>query len=220
MSTTSDLLIRDVAELLDDHLHTQEANRSALSRLAAGAAFEAWLSFETRLLMEQHRGALGLDEQIVDRHGERVHRFFITNEYRKVDLGILDVREHEGRWDLAIEFKIVHNNKNWRQKCDEVWADLLPVAGTVKSEIQPARGRYAIVAVVGKVYRDPGPYGWRSDLAAWEREAWDYMLPNSGEYAGRVTRVCSSQRFPISDPSFRQSEPSFCELHVLGAPAR
>ncbi len=201
--------------LLDDHLAEQETSRQAVSRFASGAAFEAWLSFEARLLLESYRAELSLAGLTMDRFQEPVDRYWIANEHAKVDLGVLDVGDESRTWEIALEFKIIHNNKNWKSKCDEIWGDLLPRAGAPKASIIPRRGRYAIVAVVGKVYRDPGPYGWRPDLADWERELWQYLLPESGEYAGMLLRLWQGRRFTLADCWLVKDAPSFCELHVL-----
>ena len=213
--TATSTFASELGRLLDEHLAEQEAARQAVSRLASGAAFEAWLSFEARLLMESHRAELSLAGLTMDRHNEPVDRYWIANEHAKVDVGVLDVADEHGEWEIALEFKIIHNNKNWRSKCDEIWGDLLPGVGTTKAGILPRRGRYAVVAVVGKVYRDPGPYGWRPDLDVWERELWQYLLPESGEYAGRLRRFWQGRRFNLGDCWLVKNAPHFCELHVL-----
>ncbi len=209
-------LATQVGRLLEEHLRAEEERRVAVSRVATGAAFEGWLAIETRLQMELHRDRLGLHGESTDRHGQKVDRFWICNEYNKVDLGILDYEEDLDRWIAAFEFKLVTNNKNWKKKCDEVWDDLYPKRGSKKAKIKPAKGRFALVAVMGKVFREAGPYSWRTDLDQWETELWEYMLPSKGQWAGEVERVWKSGRFGLQDRWLSAEHPGhFLELHMF-----
>jgi hypothetical protein len=215
MSIDTGLAIR-VGTLLEEHLRAEEERRMAVSRVATGAAFEGWLAIETRLQMESHRSRLGLHGESTDRHGQNVDRFWICNEYSKVDLGILEYQDSFDRWIAAFEFKLVTNNKNWKKKCDGIWADLYPKRGTKKAKINPLKGRFALVAVMGKVFRDAGPYSWRTDLKEWEDEMWEYTLPTSGRWAGEVARVWKSGRFALQDCWLSAEHPGhFVELHAL-----
>ncbi|MBL9016743.1 MAG: hypothetical protein JNL83_21325 [Myxococcales bacterium] len=91
-----------------------------LTSMIVGASFEGWLSFETRFALEKARPRFGLDHP----------RFWIGNEYKKVDLGIVEYDdEHYNdpeRWLAAIEFKVIYNNKNWEAQVNGVLADLFP----------------------------------------------------------------------------------------------
>ena len=64
----------------DEHLAEQQHTRQTISILAAGAAFEAWLAFETRLLAERGREDLGLGGFTEDATGKPVPRFWTANE--------------------------------------------------------------------------------------------------------------------------------------------
>lgn len=189
-----------LGDAMQGHLDQHEATRRAISRLASGAAFEAWLSFEMRLMLEARRTEFGLDD-----------RCFIANEYRKVDLSITT----EEDWLLCVEFKLIHNNKNWRTQCASVVKDLWPRPGTPKHEIEPMIGRLAALVVVGKVYRDPRGYpGQRGDLEAWESEMWSHLLREEAQ----IDRVWRSQRLLITGERLLVEDPGvkhFCEVHLL-----
>lgn len=205
----------EVGNLLEQHLRAEEEKRVAVSRVATGSAFEGWLSIETRLLLEANRERLNLAGTRKDKQHE-VDHFWICNEHKKVDLGVIEWGEEEDDWVAAFEFKLVTNNKNWRRKVDEIWDDLYPRHGSKKANIRPKRGRFAFVAVMGKVFRDPGPYSWQNDLDAWEQDLWDYMLPTKGPWKGEVERVWKSQeRFPLRDCWLAPNYNHFLELHMF-----
>jgi len=203
----------DICGRLDEHLATEQRLRSAVDLLASGAAFEAWLAFEARLLAEGARNELGLAELTKDPHGAPVPRYWMANEYCKIDFYIGDVRDNAAV--LALEFKLIHNNKNWKHKSDEVWADLFPMRGT-KVEIAPRLGRLAVVGVIGKVYRDPTRYpGQVEALAEWEREVEAHLLPEPGREGRRAVRTWSGQRFELSDPWLEVGHRHSFQLHLL-----
>lgn len=191
--------LKEFCRLIDAELARRELTGD-LSLLAAGAAFEAWLAFEARILLERHRNHLGI---------AAMH--WTANEYRKVDLGVW---EGSDTIDVAMEFKLIHNNKNWRSKADEAWGDLFPDAASTKAALKP-RLRGALVCVVGKVYDDPSAYpGQRSDLNAWEADLWRHLL--SADPAGQAERAWTGTRFPIRDPSLSPSRTDhFVQLHLL-----
>lgn len=218
MDQSRDDFAKRVGALLQDHLAGQEAARGAVSLLAGGAAFELWLAFETRLILEVNRERLGLDEQC-DHNGRRVPRYWIGNEYHKVDLGITDVWTDE--WVAALEFKLIHNNKNWKHQVDGVWRDLFPDPGTPKATLKPSLGRLAVVGVVGKVYWEPGYPAQKPDLAAWQREMWAYLMPPEGEpYAGSVQCLWEGRAFPIRGDRWLVASDearSFFRTYILAA---
>ncbi len=198
--------------LLQKHLDEQESSRGAVSMLAEGASFEMWLSFETRMLMETHRPELGLDEQI-EIDGRRVHKYWIGNEYKKVNLAVTDAET--GGWVAALELKLIYNNKNWKKQCDSIVADLVPAEGTEKHQLKPSLGRVALVGVVGKRYRhaDSGYLQPQIHLDSWEGELFDYLLPKTG---GTLWR---SRRYPIAEGDWlasREQVPHFFQLHAIG----
>src|SRR5262245_47671367 len=115
-----DRLAIEIGSRLQAHLLERDGRDQCLSVITTGASFEGWLSFETRLLLERARRELELP----------VEHFWIGNEYKKIDLGIVhydDVtRWTREAWLAAIELKLVYNNKNWRERCNSAWADLFP----------------------------------------------------------------------------------------------
>lgn len=115
-----------------------------LNSMIVGASFEGWLSFETRFALEKARSRFGLDHP----------RFWIGNEYKKVDLGIVeyDDEHYNGpeRWLAAIEFKVIYNNKNWEAQVNGILADLFPRehAREGKAAIVGPDRQLAVVAMV------------------------------------------------------------------------
>ena len=193
--------VERLCSLLEAELVRRERSRD-LSMLAAGGAFEQWISFEARLVLEKNRNDLGIDDA-----------FWTANEYKKVDLGVW---EDWTTLHTAIEFKLIHNNKNWRAKVNSLWGDLFPAARSSKDRLGPCL-RVSVVGVVGKVYQDDEAYpGQRPDLEDWEREMWSYALPSKGRYSELVRRVWSSRRFEIRDPSLDPSRHDhFVQFHLL-----
>jgi hypothetical protein len=172
--------------MVDAHLRAREKQKGTVSLLATGAAFESWLSFEARLLLERERTRLGLTSD----------HCWIGNEYKKVDLGIIqydDTRTwaHE-RWFAAIEFKMVYNNKNWKSQCDAAWNDLFPPARTAKQGLKfaPDGGRIAFIVIVRREYADGDPYQRKNDRRpAWHAEVKKYMLRPGGPYKRDAARL-------------------------------
>ena len=206
----------DLCRYFDEYLQRQEQEeeRKTLSLLVGGAAFEAWLAFETRLITERRRSELGLEAELDD-GGNPVPRYMICNERKKVDFSIIDLKDSE--LELALEFKLIHNNKNWKSKAGEVWADVFPGDGN-KAAMRPRSGRYAVVGIVGLVYREPGDSypGQVSDLKEWEEKLDDYLLPDDGYEGNKLTRLWSGKRFPVEDPWLRKDAGSFFQLQLLG----
>ncbi len=188
--------------LIDQELVRREQTRD-VSVLAAGAAFESWLSFEARLLLERDRHLLHADSQ----------GWWTANEYRKVDLGVW---EDWNKLHMQVEFKLIHNNKNCFTKADEAWADLFPEPASAKSDLRPGV-RASIVVLVGKNYLYKQAYpGQKGDLVAWEKGIWSHLLPTDGPDAGRVNRVWSGTRIPVRDHSLLPDRSDhFVQLHAL-----
>ena len=191
-----------LCELLDAELNQRETTGD-VSVLAAGGAFEPWLSFESRILLERHASALGVGKN-----------WWTANEHKKVDLSVWDETDV---LRVAIEFKLAHNNKNWRHEADGVWEDLFPT-NKRKAALRPGQ-RASIVMVVGKVYDDPrnNDYpGQIYDLTAWEADFWSYLLQSTGEYAGKTRRAWIGHRFPIKDPNLSSSRTDhFVQLNLV-----
>lgn len=201
-----------IGNLLYEHLARQEDQRNAVSLLAAGAGFEEWLAFEARLVLESHRERLGLADTY-SQDGHTFDRHWIGNEYSKVDLFISNTDHDTDRNPLAvIEFKLIHNNKNWASKVEEVRTDLFPLEGTKKARFRPEL-RAAFAGVVGKVYRVPDRYqGQQDDLDEWYEKLEKY-LAQPGQAQDRMVRVWKSGRFLLKPSCWLQEGPRhFFEL--------
>ena len=206
------------ARILDEHLTVAERERGVVSSLAVGSAFESWLAFEARLLWERNRKELGLTE-LFESEGRSIHRYWLANEPMKIDLYIGDHGASEPAvCHSTFEFKLIPNNKNWTAQADGVWADLFPTR-TVKAEVRPANGRFAIVGVIGKVYHsdDSGYPGQRADLDEWEGELERYLLPEAGWEGKHVVRVWKGKRHMIQHEWLRDGFKHFFQLQALTA---
>jgi hypothetical protein len=115
-------LARAVGALLEPHLRQEEDRRQAVSRVATGAALEGWLAIEPRLELEVHREPVGPGGTWADARGEPVDRYWIGNEYQKVDLSIYDYVDD--CWDAAFERR--EDLPAWER---QLWAYLLPAKG-------------------------------------------------------------------------------------------
>lgn len=190
--------LKTFCTLVDQELQRRKRD---LPLLVEGAAFELWLAFEARLVLEHNRHALGVDPE-----------HWTANEFKKVDLGVWEGWEN---LVTAIEFKMIHNNKNWSNKVDQIWSDLRPERGSDKANLKPTL-RASIAAVVGKVYQDPKAYpGQRRDLDKWEAEMWEYMLPTAGQYRGWAARSWSGTRHVFAHDDLIEGVPHFLQLHLI-----
>lgn len=169
-----------LGHLVDGLLAARAARPGFVRELLAGAAFEMWLSFETRFALADRAGwhQLGLDALETDgRH------LWIGNEYGKVDLGLVTYADAgfltDERWVLAVEFKVVYNNKNFEDQLAAIAADLRPTRST-KAAIG---ARLAVVSVV----RFDNPDN-RYQRAADRAMTWDHMADRVGEL-GRLHHV-------------------------------
>jgi len=145
---------QQLGAVIDGHFASRPG---ILENVAAGAAFEEWFALECRLAIEASRTQLGLTEKS-SCDGHDVWRYWTANEYKKVDLFIGDYAGDGDESDAcyaAIEFKLIHNNKNWHDKCEQVHHDLTPTREK-KTDIVPILGRFAIPVLIGKSY-------WASD---------------------------------------------------------
>ena len=212
-----DKLVTAIAQMLEQEL---ERRRSRLWLLAEGAAFEAWLGFETRLLIEERRAALNLDAQRTKKNGRTVNQFWVANEYRKVDLLVGDRRHETLPFLFGIEFKLIHNNKNWKAQVRRVWRDL-DAARPEKTALSPRFGWYALVAHVGKVYRDDAGVdypGQARDLVAWSAQVQAELCPPGHREGQRVKSIWSGRRIPIRSGLYATGHEHFFQLQVV-APA-
>ena len=118
----------------------------------------------------------------------------------------------------TFEFKLIHNNKNWPRKVDEVWDDLFP-SRAGKAVLRPRNGRIAIVGLIGKVYRsEVGGYpGQRDDLGRWEDEVHARLLPRVPWQGKNVRRVWTGTRHLIDHESLQPRIKHFFQLIALAA---
>lgn len=98
----------------------QDERRRMLASIAVTTAPEHWLSLEAAALLDVNRERFGLEERLDARHN--VPRWLIAAERKKVDLWVEDQRNEES--PHAVEFKVVHNNKNAYSKIWEIRRDL------------------------------------------------------------------------------------------------
>lgn len=119
-------------ELLLTHLQQEERQR-ILKSIVVSVAPELWLSLESAALLDINREHFGLGGQL-DEHDDyrpshisvprcNVPRWLIAAERRKVDIWVEDSYGEEA--STAIEFKVVHNNKNAYYKIWEIGKDLV-----------------------------------------------------------------------------------------------
>ncbi|MDD1018379.1 hypothetical protein DMX09_18410 [Pseudomonas protegens] len=119
-------------ELLLTHLQQEERQR-ILKSIVVSVAPELWLSLESAALLDINREHFGLGGQLDERDDYRpshisvprcnVPRWLIAAERRKVDIWVEDSYGEEA--STAIEFKVVHNNKNAYYKIWEIRKDLV-----------------------------------------------------------------------------------------------
>lgn len=71
------------------------------------------------------------------------------------------------------------------------------------------------VAVMGQVFRDGGPWSWRKDLAVWDAEVREYMLPKQAPYADCVVPVWEGARLPLSGCWLAKDYEHFMQLRMF-----
>ncbi|MGO4321097.1 hypothetical protein [Pseudomonas sp. KB_12] len=142
------------------HLQQEERKR-ILKSIVVTVAPELWLSLESAALLDIHRDRFGLGGQLDDCKTfkpdsalpDRVNvpRWLIAAERRKVDIWIED--SHGEAPSKAIEFKIVHNNKNAYNKIKGIRKDLVkPIPLTKPNEIIERWG--IVLLVYSRFYQD------------------------------------------------------------------
>lgn len=142
------------------HLQQEERTR-ILKSIVVTVAPELWLSLESAALLDIHRDRFGLGGQL-DEHqafkpdctlSDRVNvpRWLIAAERRKVDIWVEDsFRKAPSK---AIEFKIVHNNKNAYWKIKGIRQDLVkPIPSTKPTEFIERWG--IVLLVYSRFYQD------------------------------------------------------------------
>lgn len=106
-------------DFLVTHLQ-QEERRRILASIAVTTAPELWLSLEAAALLDVHRDQFDLGEPLSER--PNVPRWLVAAERKKVDIWVEDQLGQQA--PHALEFKVVHNNKNAYQKVYEIRSDL------------------------------------------------------------------------------------------------
>ncbi|WP_236185229.1 hypothetical protein [Pseudomonas protegens] len=121
--------VREFAPFLLNHL--KEERQHILKSIAVSVAAELWLSLESAALLDINRDQFGLGGQLDERRN--VPRWLIAAERRKVDIWVEDsYGEHPS---TAIEFKVIHNNKNAYDKIRQIRKDLIkPIPHTAHDE--------------------------------------------------------------------------------------
>ena len=229
---------KTLGAVLDAHFSSRPG---VLEAVAAGAAFEQWFALEARLAIEAARPALGLDEKVPYANHE-VWRYWTANEYKKVDLYIADSLGGDGEAEeggnsaspclAAIEFKLIHNNKNWPSKCQQVLTDLYPTrrkpprpnktkaknkkkpkhTAREKIQLKPALGWFSVPVLIGKTYWDPSIYypGSGFDSIKEWLGAVDHRLASATKELWRTPKVRTVEgeyQEPPSHLSFRVLSP-------------
>lgn len=200
---------------LEQRLRARERDSKTVSMLGTGAAFEAWLSFEARLMLMERPGNFGIGGYYRTADGAQYNQYAALNEWRKVDLSIINNEEFDAdppACECLIEFKMVYNNKNWRTQVASCRSDLYPTSKR-KAALNPARGRFAVAVVVGKVYREPERYTQWPDLALWSRELESDLLRTTGPR--RIHRRRRGTAIPISSSLLTDDSTHFVRLDLL-----
>ncbi|MFK3789465.1 hypothetical protein ACI2KO_04290 [Pseudomonas piscis] len=161
-----------------EHLQQEERQR-ILKSIVVSAAPELWLSLESAALLDINRDTFGLGGLLDER--SNVPRWLIAAERRKVDIWIED--SYGKHPSTAIEFKVVHNNKNAYDKIWEIRRDLVKQIPRT-SPHEPIERWGIVMLTYSKFYRDQQggySYGKFADLAAF-LEAFRHGLDDRDEW--------------------------------------
>jgi len=158
----------------------QEERRRMLSSIAVTAAPEHWLSLEAAALLDTNRVHFGLGDALD--HRQNVPRWLIAAERKKVDLWIED--QGNGEPPHAIEFKVVHNNKNAYQKIWEIRRDLCKVIPNTERIDQVIR--WGVVMLVFHHFYDDqaGGYAYNREFKDCQGmlKAFEHALEDENEW--------------------------------------
>ncbi|MGF6400315.1 hypothetical protein ABH905_003981 [Pseudomonas frederiksbergensis] len=147
-------------DFLLTHLQQEERKR-ILKSIVVTVAPELWLSLESAALLDIYRNRFGLGGQLDDHEAFKpdctlsdrinVPRWLIAAERRKVDIWVED--SYGEAPSKAIEFKIVHNNKNAYEKIKGIREDLIkPIPSTKPNEVIERWG--IVLLVYSRFYQD------------------------------------------------------------------
>lgn len=209
---------RNCFEIILSHFKKREEDK-ALSIIVPGASFEQWMSFEARLALENSRDSLVINkvidmtEEIISETNSQIPRYWTKNEHGKVDLLIgqcwgYTENGEKYYWDegkIAFEFKIIHNNKNWRGKVESIWIDLCdPPWGKLTNKLE-LENRYAIVAVIFKTYPAwiTNAGGYPGQIPEENKKEWTYQMEtylNECDQNKKLNIIKRSKPIIINDP--------------------
>lgn len=184
-----DAIAAVILRLTETHLRARERDGGVVSTVALGSSFEGWLAVEVRLAIEQGLGELA---QVIGAPREDI--WTATEWPQKVDLSVGTTSEPL----IAVEMKVVHNNKNDEAQCDAVWDDLLPHRAAKKRLVRPM----AIVATVWKRYAAPMPWYSKSrrdehEAKEWRQSVREYLHCADGWLGHRGRPLGSPIEFPL-----------------------
>jgi hypothetical protein len=137
------------------------------------ASPETWFSMEAAAVVDRYRAELGIGGSLSrdEAFGVRgVPRWLVAPERGKVDLWIEDQSSQGSPSATAIEFKVVHNNKNLLNRLKDLQLDLLRRKVPTST---PRRTKVNFVGVVIVVYHrlQRGQEGGYQILGGWRRPA-------------------------------------------------
>lgn len=173
-------------EFLITHLQ-QEERRRMLASMAVTTAPELWLSLEAAALLDIHRDRFDLGEPLSERHN--VPRWLVAAERKKVDIWVEDQLAEQP--PHALEFKVVHNNKNAYQKIYEIRCDLEKFIPNTQWNEQA--NRWGIVLLVFHNFYDDqsGGYVRHKDFDNCQRmlEAFKHGLQDDNEWYANAPKL-------------------------------
>lgn len=112
----------NVLRFFDNYVEHLRERSDTVKYLAVSAASEAWFAAEAAALMNRIRNEIGVAELSDNSTACNAPRRLIILERGKVDLSVIDLDQEEK--DYAFEFKLLHNNKNYRNKITELKRDI------------------------------------------------------------------------------------------------
>ncbi|TDF82364.1 hypothetical protein [Pseudomonas sp. H9] len=173
-------------DFLTRHLQHEERRRM-LASMAVTAAPEHWLSLEAAALLDIHRERFDLGEPLNERLN--VPRWLVAAERKKVDIWVEDQRGQQP--PHALEFKVVHNNKNAYQKIYEIRRDLQKVIPN--TDWNEHANRWGIVLLAFHHFYDDqsGNYSVNREFKDCEAmlEAFQHQLQDDDEWYAGVPKL-------------------------------
>lgn len=174
-------------DFLVTHLQ-QEERRRILASIAVTAAPEHWLSLEAAALLDIHRERFDLGEPLFsERHN--VPRWLVAAERKKVDIWVEDQLGEQA--PHALEFKVVHNNKNAYQKVYEIRYDLEKVIPD--TDWNERANRWGIVLLVFHNFYDDQRGGYSINRKFKDcqgmLEAFEHALQDDDDWYGGAPKL-------------------------------